>query len=105
MPHIIHIIHPMLAVIVTGEILGVLERHPLSIFLPVGGMIGHFVEYSVGAHQFGNKLVISEAFYVERYPPYILPQGFNKSKWLTFHVTVNLCPGAPLRPIISLLDQ
>ena len=44
MPPIIHIVHPMVAVIVTGEILGVLERHPLPIFLPVGGMIGHFVE-------------------------------------------------------------
>ena len=44
MPPIIHIIQPMLAVIVTGEILGALERHSLPIFLPVGGMIGHFVE-------------------------------------------------------------
>ena len=42
-PPIIHIIHPILAVIVTGEILGLLERHPLSIFLMVGGTIGHFV--------------------------------------------------------------
>ena len=55
MPPIIHIIYPMLAVIVAGEILGVLERHPLSIFFLVGGMIGHFVNYSVGAHHFGNN--------------------------------------------------
>ena len=34
----------MLDVIVTGEIIGVLERHPLPIFLLVGGMIGHFVD-------------------------------------------------------------
>ena len=32
MPPIIHTIHPMLAVIVPGEILGVLELHPLPIY-------------------------------------------------------------------------
>ena len=44
MPPIIHIIHPMLDVIVTGEIVGVLECHQLPIVLPVGGIIGYFVE-------------------------------------------------------------
>ena len=53
-------------------------------------MIGHFVDYSVGAHQFGNKPVIYGAVYVESYLPHILTQGFNESEWLTFHVTVNL---------------
>ena len=44
MPPIIHIIHPMLSVIVTVEILDVLECHPFPIFFPVGGIIRHFVE-------------------------------------------------------------
>ena len=44
MPPIIHIIHPMLTVIVMVDIIGLLERHPLPIFLPVGGMIGNFVQ-------------------------------------------------------------
>ena len=64
MHHIIHIIHPILDVIVTGEILSVLGCHPLPIFLPVGGMIGHFVEKSVCDHKFGNKPVMSGAVYV-----------------------------------------
>ena len=32
MPPIIHIVHPMLNVIVMGEIIGILERHPLPNF-------------------------------------------------------------------------
>ena len=96
----------MFAVIVTGDTLSVLERHPLPIFLPVGGMIGHFVEYYMSAHQFGNKPVISVTVYVESYPPpHIPPQGFNESKWLNIHVTVNMCHGAPLWPILLLLDE
>ena len=43
MPPIIHITDPMLAVIVMGEIIGVLERHQLLIFLTLGEMVGHFV--------------------------------------------------------------
>ena len=40
---IIHVIHSMLAAVVTGEILGILERHPIPIISLVGGMIGHFI--------------------------------------------------------------
>ena len=64
MTPIILISLPMLSVILTGEILGVLERHPLPIFSLVGGMIRHFVEKSVGGHQFGNKPVISSVAYI-----------------------------------------
>ena len=49
----------------------------------------------MGAHQFGNKPVISGAMYIERYPSHILPQGFNESKWLTLHINYNFCPGHP----------
>ena len=59
----------------------------------------------MGAHQFGNKPFIYGAVYFERYPLHIQTQGFNKSKCLTLHVTVNLCPGAPLKPILFLLDE
>ena len=77
MPPIIHIIHQIIDVIVKGEILGVIERHLLPIFLTVGGMIRQFVEYSMGDHRFGNKPVFYGAVYVERYSPHIMPQSFN----------------------------
>ena len=105
MPPIIHIIQPLLAVIMTGEILSLLELHLLPILFLVGGMIGHFVEYFLGTHQFGNKPVISGTVYFEMYSPHILLQVFSKSKWLTIHVTVNMCPGEPLWPIFSLLCE
>ena len=105
MPTIIHIIHPMLATIVTGEILGVFEHHPLPIFFLEGGMIGHFVEEAVCAHELGNKPIISSAMNIEGYPVNVLPQGFHMSNWCTIKVTINLCHGHPLGPILLLLDE
>ena len=55
MPPIVHIINPMLAAVVAGEILHVVEARPRPILLPVGLVIIHFREQPVRARELGDK--------------------------------------------------
>ena len=67
-------------------------------------MIGHFVDYSVGAHQFGNKPVIYGAVYIERYPPHILHIFFltNPSGLPSMYLST-CAPGHPFSQYLRFL--
>ena len=55
---VVDVVNPMLASIVAGEVLGVIERHPLPLLLPVRFVFRNFREQPVRAHHFRYEVVV-----------------------------------------------
>ena len=105
MPPIVHIINPMIAAVVVGEILHVVEAHPRPILLPVGLVIIHFSEQTVHAHELGDKPIIPCAVDGIGDAIHVLEECFQKPQQLTLHILINQITRAPLGPILPLLNQ
>ena len=103
---IVDVINPMLAAVVAGEILGIIEGIPLPIFLlPVRRVIGHFGEKTVRAHHFCHKFVIPRAMNVEADAVHVLAEGLRTSERLVLEVPVDLVARDSLWPILALFDE
>ena len=106
MSPIVVVVNPMLAAVVAGEILGIIEGIPLPIFLlPVRRVIGHFGEKTVRAHHFCDKFVIPRAMNIEADAVHVLAEGLRTSERLVLEVPVDLFAGDSLWPILALFDE
>ena len=103
-PPVVYIVDPVLGAVVTGEILGVVVGHPISILLPPRGMIQNFREQAVSAHHFSDKPIIPGAMDVEWDALHVLTERLRKTERFPLEVFVDLIARTPLGPIFSLFD-
>ena len=78
----VHITNPMLAAVVSGEIIHVVEAHPRPILLLVGLVIIHFCEQPVRAHELGDKPITPCAVDGKVDSIHVLEECFHKPQWL-----------------------
>jgi len=106
MSPVVYVVNPVLAAVVTGEILWVVVGYPRSIILlSIRDVVGDFRDQPVCAHHLRDETVIPGAMDVERNTFHVLAKRLCKSERYPLEVLVNLIPRAPLGPKLSLLDE
>jgi hypothetical protein len=105
MPTIVHIIDPMFGTFVSAEILCIFKRNPLTVNLPVSGVILNLIKHPVRRHHLRHIFVVRRAVDKKTLPIDVLNKRLCGAQRFRCHVLVNVIARDHLWPILPLLYQ